>query len=132
MKTINQNAGQIALGLCYSACGLCFGAAGALLFFTSFFTNHDYSFHNANLLFCNPILLITVPLGIRYAFSGIYAKRIFSETSLRIIWFFVLTGALITMFIRQDNLAAITLILPIAIVFSLEPIGLKKLLVNIF
>ena len=125
-------AGQIGLGICYSVFGLCFGLAGFLLFFTNFFTNHDYTFHNANLLFCNPIILITVPFGIRYALSKNYNKRLFPETLLRMVWFLMIIGVIISIFVRQDGLTAKILILPIAIVFSLEPIGLKKILNHVF
>jgi hypothetical protein len=124
--------GRIMLGICHSILGLCIGCAGVLLFFVSFFTDHDYTFHNANLLFCNPILLAAIPLGIQYASSDNYNKRLFAETSLRIIWFLIVIGVFISIFFRQENLAVEVLILPIAITFSLEPIGLKKLLTRIF
>ena len=124
--------GQIMIGVENSILGLCFGLAGLLLFFISFFTNHDYTFHNANLLFCNPILIMTVPLGIKYASADNYSERLFAEISLRMIWFLMLIGVFISFFIRQCNLSIKVLILPISIILSLEPIGLKKLLAHLF
>ena len=124
-------AGQVMLGICHSILGLCFGVLGLVLFFISFFTDHYYAFHNANLLFCNPILLAAIPLGIKYASSDNYRKRLFAETSLRIMWLLMAVGVVVSLFSGQDNHAAQALILPIAIILSLEPAGLKKLLSRI-
>ncbi|MDR2663206.1 MAG: DUF4105 domain-containing protein, partial [Treponema sp.] len=54
----------VLLGTTQAALGLFFGAVGFLLFFMSFFTNHDYTYHNSNLLFVNPLLFIAVPQGL--------------------------------------------------------------------
>jgi hypothetical protein len=123
-------AGRVLTGLCHSVLGLFFGAAGFLLYFLSFFTNHDYTWHNSNVLFAGPLLLAAVPLGLMYAF-GKAEKRFVPELCLRIIWALSLLGVVLSMLIKllpffwQDNLTDQLLILPIALFFSLEPYGLK-------
>jgi len=130
--------GQVALGICHSLFGLVFGIAGLLLFFMSNFTEHDYTFNNANILFCNPLVLAAFPLGIRYAVSGTYDKRLRTEVMLRLLWLLVTLGIFASMLIKlhpqfwQDNLTDQMLMLPIALVLSLEPAGLKRLLQRIF
>ena len=130
--------GQLALGIMHSLFGLFFGGAGLMLFFMSFFTSHDYTYHNANLLFANPLLLIAVPLGLRYAASKNYDSRLRTEIILRIMWLLVVLGIFASMLIKllpwfwQQNLTDQMLILPIALVLSLEPVGLKRLIERIF
>jgi hypothetical protein len=130
--------GQVALGICHSLLGLFFGMSGLLLFFMSTFTSHDYTYHNANLFFCNPILLAAVPLGIRYAVSSNYDKRLRSEFLLRLLWLLVALGIFVSMLIKlfpwfwQQNLTDQMLMLPIALVLSLEPAGLKRMMQRIF
>ena len=126
--------GRTALGATYSAFGFVFGTAGLILFFMSFFTSHDFTYNNDNLLFINPLLLASIPLGVKYASSDSYDKRIFIELSLRSLWLLPVIGIIISMIInifpahRQDNLPFQLLMLPIAIALSLEPKGLKKML----
>jgi len=130
--------GQVALGIMHSLTGLFFGMAGLLLFFMSTFTSHDYTYHNANLLFANPLLLAAVPLGIRYAASKNYDSRLKTEFALRLLWLLVVLGILISMLIKQfppfwqDNLTDQMLMLPIALVLSLEPAGLRRMIERIF
>ncbi|MDR0316591.1 MAG: DUF4105 domain-containing protein [Treponema sp.] len=130
--------GQVALGVSHSILGLFFGIAGLLLFFMSFFTNHDYTWHNANLLFANPLLLAAVPLGIRYAGAKTYDERFIAEALLRLLWFLVVLGIFLSMLIKlfppfwQQNLTDQMLMLPIALVLALEPFGLKKILERVF
>ena len=130
--------GQVALGICHSLFGLVFGGAGLMLFFLSTFTEHDYTFSNANLIFANPVLLVLVPLGIRYAFSDNYHKRLRPELMLRLLWFLVALGIFASMLLKltpwfwQDNLTDQMLMLPIALVLSLEPVGLRRMLRRIF
>ena len=130
--------GQVALGLCHSLFGLIFGGAGLVLFFLSNFTLHDYTFNNANLLFCNPLLLAAIPLGLRYASSPTYDKRLRAECMLRLLWFLVVLGIIASMLIKllpqfwQQNLPDQLLMLPIALTLSLEPAGLRRLLTRIF
>jgi hypothetical protein len=130
--------GQVALGMTHSLFGLIFGVAGSLLLFMSNFTDHDYTWHNTNILFCNPLLLAAVPLGIRYAVSRNYDSRLRAEFMLRILWLLVVLGIFASMLIKllpqfwQQNLTDQMLMLPIALVLSLEPAGLKRLIERIF
>jgi hypothetical protein len=130
--------GQVALGIAHSLLGLLFGVAGSLLFFMSNFTDHDYTWHNTNILFCNPLLLAAVPLGIRYAVSRNYDSRLKAEFMLRILWLLVVLGICASMLIKllpqfwQDNLTDQMLMLPIALVLSIEPAGLKRMIERIF
>jgi ABC-type uncharacterized transport system permease subunit len=138
LQAKNLRSGQILLGLSHSIFGLVFGAAGLLLFFMSVFTNHDYTYHNANLLFANPLLLVAVPFGIRYAISKNQRDRLFSEAVLRLLWLLVALGIFASMLIKllpwfwQQNLTDQMLMLPIALVLSLEPLGLRETLSRIF
>ena len=130
--------GQVALGICHTLFGLFFGIAGFLLFFLSTFTEHDYTYHNINLLFCNPILLAAVPLGIRYASADNYNKRLSVEVSLRLIWLLTAMGIFVSMLIKlnyrfwQQNLTDQMLMLPIALILSLEPVSLRRLIRRLF
>jgi len=130
--------GQVALGIFHSLLGAVFGGAGLVLFFLSLFTDHDYTYHNANLLFCNPLLLAAIPLGIMYAKSVNYYRRLPAEFLLRLLWLLVALGIFASMLIKllpqfwQQNLVDQMLMLPVALVLSLEPVGLKRLLQRIF
>ena len=130
--------GQVAIGLMHTLAGLFFGVAGLMLFFMSTFTSHDYTYHNANLLFANPLLLAAVPLGIRYAVSRNYDSRLRAEFMLRLLWLLVVLGIFASMLIKlfppfwQDNLTDQMLMLPIALVLSLEPVGLRRMVERIF
>ena len=138
LQSVSPARGQVALGICHSLFGLVFGMAGLLLFFMSFFTSHDYTYHNANLLFCNPLLLAAFPLGIRYAVSSTYDRRLRAEFTLRLLWLLVALGIFASMLIKlhprfwQQNLTDQMLMLPIALALSLEPAGLKRMLQRIF
>jgi hypothetical protein len=130
--------GQVALGIIHSLLGLFFGGVGLLLFFMTFFTDHDYTWHNINILFCNPLLLAAVPLGLRYAASKNYDSRLRVEFMLRILWLLVVLGIFASMLIKllpwfwQQNLTDQMLMLPIALVLSLEPAGLKRMIERVF
>jgi len=126
--------GQIMLGISHSLIGLFFGGAGLVLFFLSFFTSHDYTYHNINLLFCNPLLLIAFPAGIKYASSDNYNKRLKHELTLRILWLIVLLGIIISMLLNltpyfwQETLNNQLLMLPVVLMLAFEPAGLQRLL----
>jgi len=130
--------GQVALGICHTLFGVVFGVAGLLLFFMSSFTAHDYTYHNANLLFCNPLLLAAIPLGIRYAASPTYDKRLRAEFALRLLWLLTALGIFLSMLIKlsprfwQQNLTDQMLMLPIALVLALEPAGLRRMIRRVF
>jgi len=128
----------VALGIFHSLLGIVFGGAGLVLFFLSLFTDHDYTYHNANLLFCNPLMLAAIPLGIIYAKSVNYYRRLPAEFLLRLLWLLSVLGIFASMLIKllpqfwQQNLVDQMLMLPIALVLSLEPVGLKRMLRRIF
>jgi hypothetical protein len=129
--------GRVAIGISHSLFGLFFGVVGLMLFFMSTFTSHDYTYHNANLLFCNPLLLAAIPLGIRYAITGSEDKRFRCGLMLRLLWLLVVIGIFASMLIKllpwfwQQNLTDQMLMLPIALVLSLEPFGLKAVIQRI-
>jgi hypothetical protein len=115
------------LGISQSLLGLFFGAAGLVLFFMTFFTNHDYTFHNSNIIYVNPLLLAALPLGLWAAFSRERLKRRRAEKLLRGLWALVFFGGLLTMALKllpwfyQQNQVTQALILPIALVLCLSP-----------
>ena len=126
---------RVLLGISYSLAGLAFGAAGLVLYFMSFFTNHDYTYHNANVLFGTPLLLASVPLGIRYALIRGSGQGPFnSELPLRLLWLLAALGIVVSMFIKlfpafwQQNLTDQMLMLPIALTLALAPPGLRETL----
>jgi hypothetical protein len=126
--------GRVAIGISHSLFGLFFGVVGLMLFFMSTFTSHDYTYHNANLLFCNPLLLAAIPLGIRYATTGSEDKRFRCGLMLRLLWLLVVIGIIASMLIKllpwfwQQNLTDQMLMLPIALALSLNPVGLKGII----
>ncbi|MDR2536919.1 MAG: DUF4105 domain-containing protein [Treponema sp.] len=121
-------------GFTQSALGLFFGVMGSLLFFMSFFTNHDYTWHNSNILFINPLLLAAVPLGIIAATNKHAEKRWLAELFLRTLWTYVLFGGLLSMLIKlspkfyQQNQVTQALVLPFVLVLSYIPGWVRNLL----
>ncbi|MDR1930684.1 MAG: DUF4105 domain-containing protein [Treponema sp.] len=114
-------------GLGQAFLGLFFGTAGSLLFFMSFFTDHDYCYHNSNLLFVNPLFFAALPLGLICAFSGGAARRFRAGTALKALWTCVFLGGLLSMVIKcfpgfyQQNQATQALIMPAALALSFIP-----------
>jgi hypothetical protein len=132
LQAKNKKVGRVLAGISMSFCGLFFGAVGLLLYFMALFTNHDYTYHNMNMIFCTPLLLVAVPFGISYAVTKNQNKlKIYGEL-LRLIWLLSVLGVFISMLIKllpgfyQDNLTDQMLILPIALTFTLQPNGLKE------
>jgi hypothetical protein len=119
---------RVLLGLSESLLGLFFGVAGTALFFMTFFTNHDYTWHNMNVIFVNPLLLAAVPLGLSCAFSKKENKRVLSDKILKGLWTYVFLGGVFTMLLRllpafyQQNQVSLALILPFAFTLSLFPV----------
>ena len=128
----NFRAGKILAGISMSLAGLVFGVAGLLLYFMSFFTNHDYTFQNYNMLFGTPLLLAAVPLGICYAFTKRAEKQIFYNALLRLVWLLAALGIFVSMAIKllpafyQQNLTDQMLMLPLALLFVFQPAGLTE------
>ncbi|MDR0376163.1 MAG: DUF4105 domain-containing protein [Spirochaetaceae bacterium] len=136
-------AGRVLLGVSHALFGLFFGTAGALLFFMALFTNHDYTYHNSNLIYANPLLLAAVPLGVMAARGRSRAKRpekrkrfrpprVSPENLLRILWTYVFLGGVLSMALKllpwfyQQNQADLALILPIALALALLPLERGK------
>ena len=124
---------RVLLGCIHSLSGLFFGLAGSMLFFLTFFTNHDYTFYNINVLFVNPLLLAAVPLGLNFAFTANGKKRAAAHRLLRLLWAYVFFGGLLTIVIRifpafyQQNQVTQALLLPFALcmVFLMTRTGRK-------
>jgi hypothetical protein len=114
-------------GILQAGLGLFFGVAGLLLFFLTFFTNHDYAWHNSNVIFVNFLLLAAVPLGIIRAFSGKSRRRFMAERFLRSLWTYVFLGGLVSILIKlspgfwQQNQVTQALVMPWAFVLSVFP-----------
>jgi len=130
----NKKAGRVLAGISMSLCSLIFGIASTLLYFLNLFTNHDYTYENANMIFCTPLLLAAVPAGLCYALTKIPKREKTNGELLRLIWFLCAAGIVISMLIKilpgfyQKNLTDQMLMLPIALVFTFQPNGLKETL----
>jgi thiamine transporter ThiT len=117
-------AARILSGLSQSLLGLFFGATGLLLFFLTFFTNHDYTYHNTNVIFVNPLLFAAIPLGLSFAFRRDPKKRDNAAFLLKILWTYVFLGGILTIALKffsgfyQQNQATQALVLPFAFVLS--------------
>jgi hypothetical protein len=117
---------RIFLGIGQSLLGVFFGAAGLILFFLIFFTNHDYAYHNSNLLYVNPLLLAALPLGICLAGRDPKRSRAAGQL-LKGLWTYVFFGGLLSMGIKlfpwfyQQNQVTQALVLPIALSLSFIP-----------
>ncbi|MCL2069950.1 MAG: DUF4105 domain-containing protein [Treponema sp.] len=112
---------RVFFGITQGFLGLFFGIAGSALFFLQFFTDHDYTYDNINILFVNPILLILIPLGLLIAFSANEKKRHRAARFSRVFWIYVLAAGFLTMLIKlfpgffQQNQVDQALVLPIAL-----------------
>jgi hypothetical protein len=126
----NYRAGRILAGISMSLAGLVFGVMSLLLYFMNFFTNHDYTFQNYNMLFGTPLLLAAIPFGICYAFTKKKDKQILYNALLRLVWLIAALGIFISMLIKilpfvfQQNLTDQMLMLPLALLFAFHPAGL--------
>jgi hypothetical protein len=110
------------IGMVNASLGLFFGAAGSILFFMTFFTNHDYTFHNSNVLFVNPLFLAAIPLGIIFAFTKNDKRRVIAAAFLRAFWIYILLGGILTIVIKlspqfyQQNQVTQALLLPVSFI----------------
>ncbi|MDR1445382.1 MAG: DUF4105 domain-containing protein [Treponema sp.] len=114
-------------GILQAGLGLFFGIAGSLLFFLTFFTDHDYTWHNSNVIFVNFLLLAAVPLGIIRAFSAQSRRRFMAERFLEFLWTYVFLGGLVSILIKlspgfwQQNQVTQALVMPWAFALSVFP-----------
>jgi hypothetical protein len=115
------------LGIYQALAGLFFGAAGFVLFFMMFFTNHDYTYRNGNIIFVNPLLFAAVPLGLLFAFTGNAKKRRVCGALLKTLWTVVFFGGIAGMILNcvpgfyQQNQTTFALVLPFAFLLSYVP-----------
>jgi len=113
--------------------GLFFGIAGSMLLFLMFFTDHDYTYHNINIFFVNPLFLSLVPLGFILAFSNSEKKRFVASRLIRYFWLITLLGSLLVMALKfnpafvQENQTTLALVMPLAAVMIFIVSRLKKI-----
>ncbi|MDR2150427.1 MAG: DUF4105 domain-containing protein [Spirochaetaceae bacterium] len=118
---------RVVLALSQSALGLFFGIAGSVLYFMSFFTDHDYCRYNANVLYISPLLLAAIPLGIIVARNKNRRRSFFAQQLLVGLWTVVVLGGVLSMLIKlspnfyQQNQATQALVLPFALVLAIVP-----------
>jgi hypothetical protein len=136
---------RVSLGLLQSFLGFFFGIAGSVLLFMTFFTNHDYTYHNINIIYVNPLLFAALPLGILYARgSGAVGRagdsvvgtadgdRFSPARLLRVLWTYVFLGGVFTLLLRalpgiyQQNQVTLAMVLPFAFTLSVFPPLIKK------
>ena len=113
---------RIFLGLAQSLLGLFFGISGSVLFFMTFFTDHDYTYHNSNVFYVNPLFFAALPLGLIFAFTHNEKKRFVATRLSRAFWTYILLGGFLTMVIKlspafyQQNQVTQALVMPVALV----------------
>ena len=128
-----KSLGQALLGISQGLLGLFLGGVGSMLFFMTFFSNHDYTYHNSNILFVNPLLLAALPLGIIMARGdrsrrGTAGSEGRAERFLAILWGYVFLGGIATMAIKllpsfyQQNQVDQALVMPIAFTLCAVPV----------
>ena len=112
---------EITIGIVQSLLGLFFGIAGSVLFFMTFFTDHDYTYHNINILFVNPLFLAAIPLGLIFAFTADEKRRNVCGRVLKFFWAYVFLAALLTIVIKllpafyQQNQVTQALVMPVSL-----------------
>jgi hypothetical protein len=118
-------------GLAQALLGLFFGLAGSVLFFMTFFSDHDYTWHNINILFVNPLWFAALVWGLRCAFPREGrgpGRRERAVLLLRWFWTVVFVLCFLTMPLKllpafyQQNQVTQALILPLAFVLSWFPL----------
>jgi hypothetical protein len=121
---------RVTLGLYQALLGLFFGICGSLLFFLSLFTNHDYTWHNINVLFVNPLFFCALFFGLALALSKSETRRRFAAKALSIFWMYVFVGGLVSAALKifppwhQQNHVTLVLLLPCALVLALSGLNL--------
>ncbi|MDR0558158.1 MAG: DUF4105 domain-containing protein [Treponema sp.] len=124
--------GRCLWGLSQSVLGLFFGVVGLILFFMTFFTNHDYTYHNANIIYVNPLWFIAAMSGVIYAFTASEKKRYAALHILRAFWTYVFLGGALTMVIKlfpgfyQQNQVTQALVMPFAFALSFAGGWIKR------
>jgi hypothetical protein len=113
--------------------GIFFGCVGTVLAFMTFFSDHDYTWHNINVLFVNPLWFAAAVWGFRFACAPSFGKRYAPEFFLKCFWTAVFVLCLLTIPIKllpafyQQNQVTQALLLPAAFVLSWLPEGFLAL-----
>jgi hypothetical protein len=119
--------GGVLWGAVQGLLGLFFGGVGTVLFFMTFFSNHDYTWHNINVLFVNPLWFAALVWALRYIRAPSFGKRLAPEFFLKCLWTGVFILCLLTMplkilpFFYQQNQVTQALLLPITFALSWFP-----------
>ncbi|GHU65290.1 membrane protein [Spirochaetia bacterium] len=107
--------------------GLFFGISGLVLFFMTFFTNHDYTYYNINILYINPLLIGAVVFGILHITASDDLEKYKWDRAIKAVWSYVLVFGSITTLLRlipglyQMNLVTLAMVLPFAAVLGFLP-----------
>ncbi len=96
--------------------GLILGIPGLILFFTMFFTDHEVTFHNENILLAHPLTLLIAFLAVFLAWQKAWAFK-----ALRSLYLLQLFGAVLLIALKivlpatfdQDNLLIFAFVLPL-------------------
>jgi len=131
LKSREKLAANYAWAIGQGVLGFFFGFAGTILFFMSFFTNHDYTYRNINVLFVNPLCFAAIPFGILYCIGLAKQDYYKWEICIKTVWSYVfcfgVLSVLLNFFLGQQNQATVALILPFSAVLSWLPDGLLYL-----
>ncbi|MDR3173836.1 MAG: DUF4105 domain-containing protein [Treponema sp.] len=126
-KERRRSLGGFLWGAVQGFLGLFFGFFGLVLFFMTFFSDHDYTWHNINVLFVNPLWFAAMVWGIRLACAPSFGKRDLPEFLLKCFWTGVFILCFLTMpvkllpFFYQQNQVTQALLLPVAFVLGWFP-----------
>ncbi|WP_456405457.1 Lnb N-terminal periplasmic domain-containing protein [Caldithrix abyssi] len=108
--------------------GLVLGIPGLVLFFVMFFTEHDVTYGNENILLANPLTLLIAVFAIFLAREKAWAYK-----SLKFLWILQLAGAGLLILLKlilpsfdQDNVLAFCFIMPITIGMTISFLRLPE------
>ncbi|MCL2006686.1 MAG: DUF4105 domain-containing protein [Treponema sp.] len=122
IKIAGERAFRMTLGLTQALSSLLLGIAGSMLFFMQFFSDHDYTFQNINIIFANPLFLLLVPAGIFIAFHKDEVKRQKAIKYSKFFWAYVFIACLLTVPIKllplfyQQNQVTQVMVIPFSLI----------------
>ena len=118
---------RIFAGIYQTITGLSGGILGSILFFMIYFTNHDVTFGNTNLLLLNPLTLFIGIFGIALIAGNKKALR-YNDILWRIMAITGLTLLFLKIFsiIDQQNQLSISIILPISVCMGFGSLCIRK------
>lgn len=112
-----KKAARVLLGLYTALLGLLLGVLGLALFFLRFFTDHDVTFGNWNLLQASPVHFALLPLGLMLAFGSQRGPR-----GNRLTWWVCaalsVLGLLVLPFTSQANGNILAILVPLNVGFA--------------